>query len=81
MKNTSISLDLIDQVQVTRSFSRKVQIVQYEPIDIFASYTAVLKKGVSDQDIKKVSNELNELSIKAVESDIEKYYVTHVKPF
>lgn len=81
MDDKRISLDLIDQVSITRSFSKKIQISQYEPVDCFSSYTAVLKWGVSESDIMKVSSQLNRLAIAQVESDINSYYTSHKSPF
>ncbi len=81
MESKRISLDLVDQVSVTRSFSKKVQMNQYEPVECFASYTAVLKGGVSELDIMKVSSELNRLAIVQVESDMNSYYTSHKSPF
>lgn len=76
-----LSLDLIDQVQITRSFSKKVQINQYEPIEVFASAQAILKGGQSEADIQTVSRELNALAIKEVERDLKSYYLSHKSPF
>lgn len=81
MDRKRLSLELIDQVQVTRSFSKKVQIAQYEPVDVFASFTATIKGGVSELDVLKVSSELNKLAVTTVESDMNSYYTAHVKPF
>lgn len=42
-------------VEVTRSYSRKIQIKQFEPVDVFCSFKAEVTE---DCDIKAVSNQL-----------------------
>ncbi len=76
-----LSLDVIEQVQITRSFSRKVQLNQYEPMDCFCSVQTVLKAGVSEDDISKVSRELDAMAKKEVDRSIENYYTAHKPPF
>jgi len=68
-----MKLDNIEQLEVARSFSRKIQVNQYEPIELFASFKALLKPGTTAEDMQQLSGELNKLAVNAVEHDLKKY--------
>lgn len=76
-----LNMEKIEQIQITRSFSRKVQVKQYEPIDYFASFQAVLREGATEKDVLEVSYQLNSLATKEVEKTIKSYYESNVAPF
>lgn len=59
---------------VTRSFSRKVQIKQFEPIDFFASHNESIPMEEATPDkIKEVSERLFQLALQEVEASIKDY--------
>jgi len=76
-----IALEGIEQIQISRSFSRKKQIAQYEPVDIFASVQATLKPGATAEYIQDVSERLNQFAVKTVEKDLDQYVKSHTSPF
>lgn len=76
-----IDLSKVEQTTVTRSFSRKVQVDQYEPIEVFASVQAILKPEATEVDINKLSLELNDFAIRQVESGIREYIGRTKPPF
>jgi len=65
-----IATALLDEIEITRSFSRKVQQSQYEPIEMFASVKAMVSK---DSDINAISEQLQAWAVDQVERDLEKY--------
>jgi len=60
----------IEQIEVVRSYSKKVQLKQFEPIDLFSSYKAILKSGVSEEEIKKISQWLFDKAKDDVDTDL-----------
>lgn len=68
-----LPLDVISQVQITRSFSRKIQLEQYEPIEVFASVQATLIEGLSEDEVVRVSKELDAFVKDEVARDIAQY--------
>ena len=57
------------KLEISRSFSRKLQVKQYEPAEFFASY----KTECEEKDAEKISQELFELCRRDVEASAEKY--------
>ena len=55
-------------IEVSRSFSRKIQLNQFEPIELFCSYKATLDEG---DDLEKVSHELYRRAMNDVFVEIE----------
>ena len=76
-----INLDKVEQLTVTRSFSRKVQMDQYEPIESFASAQAILKPDATEADLNKASIELNDFAVREVERAIDEYIRRTKPPF
>ena len=64
---------------VSRSFERKIQIVQYEPASFFASYTEEMDKDTDSETIKRISQMLYELAKSDVEQAIEDYKQANIK--
>lgn len=58
--------------EISRSFSRKIQIEQYEPVEIFSSYKGELDGNESDEEIKQFSNRLYVLAEKDVREEQER---------
>ena len=58
--------------EISRSFSRKIQIEQYEPVEIFASYKGELNGDESDEEIKQFSTRLYVLAEKDVREEQER---------
>lgn len=65
-----------DLVQVARSFSRKIQIVQYQPVDFFCSLS--LQCYAEDAAVK--SQQAVEFCKKQVQADISAYRNNLVEP-
>jgi hypothetical protein len=76
-----IDTDLVKEVSISRSFSRKIQIEQFEPIEVFSSYSATAKKGISNEGIKKLSQQLFNKAVYDTEKNAEEYYKMKKKPF
>lgn len=76
----NISLDKVEHIEISRSFSRKVQIRAYEPVDLFASYTAVMKDGATQEDIDMVSNQLFLKAKADVEKELHNYKLDNTNP-
>ena len=55
-----MKLDLIEHIEVSRSYSKRVQEAQYEPVEYFSSYTAIVKPGATEEEIKLISEDLAE---------------------
>ena len=68
-------------VLITRSFSRKRQLDQYEPIEAFASFQAEVEEGLSEQDLTDISQRLHRFAEAEVERDIENYIKNSKPPF
>jgi hypothetical protein len=76
-----LDMSSIVELSVTRSFSKKIQIEQYEPIEVFASFSARLTGGCEEVDAKAISRQLYELATAEVGRDIDSYYRSNKKPF
>jgi nucleoid-associated protein YejK len=57
----------MNKIEVSRSYSKKVQIKQFEPIDAFCA----AKAEVDKKDMIKISKELFEFCRNQVEKDID----------
>ncbi len=57
------------KIEISRSFSRKIQVSQYEPAEFFASY----KSDCLLKDAEKVSKELYALCKRDVEHSVDKF--------
>lgn len=72
-----IKLNIPQYISITRSFSRKVQVKQYEPADFFASYgEQVPIEEATPEKLKEVSDRLYSLAKNDVEKEIENYSKT-----
>ena len=80
-KEYNIKLEAVEHIEISRSFSRKVMLKPYEPIDIFSSYTAIMKDGATQQEIEEVSNQLFEKAKADVEKELESYTLNTKQPF
>lgn len=80
-KPERLDLENIDQIEVVRSFSKKIQLKAYEPIDIFASYKAIVKKGATPEQIDAISQDLHRQAVKDVEFEITNQFTANNKPF
>ena len=69
-ERVKIVTTMLNEVEITRSFSRKVQQSQYEPIEMFASVKANVAK---DADLNTISEQLQAWAVDQVEKDLEKY--------
>ena len=58
--------------EISRSFSRKIQIEQYEPVEIFASYKGELDGTENEEEIKKFSHDLSALAQRDVMEEQER---------
>ncbi|MEK6896928.1 MAG: hypothetical protein AABW93_00160 [Nanoarchaeota archaeon] len=60
--------------RITRSFDRKVQVKQFEPISFFSTHGMDIPlEEATPEKIAEVSKTLSDLSMREVESDIERY--------
>ena len=59
-----------ETIEICRSYSRKVNLGNFENIDFFCS----AKQEVPEQDFKKASQKLTKLCEQEVEFDIQAYY-------
>lgn len=75
------SMEAIEQIEVARSFSKTMQVKQYEPINAFASYKAVLKPGTTQKEVEAISSALYKMAVRAVERDILNTAEKHTAPF
>ena len=57
---------------ISRSFSRKLQISQYEPVEVFASYTEEVPAETDTEEIERVSAFLYDMAKSDVEMDVRK---------
>jgi hypothetical protein len=76
----NLNLEKVEHIEISRSFSRKVQLKAFEPIDLFASYTAVMKAGATQEDINMVSNQLFEKAKADVEKQLSSYKLDNTNP-
>lgn len=58
--------------EISRSFSRKIQIEQYEPVEIFSSYKGELDGTETPEQIKQFSAQLYVLAEKDVREEQER---------
>lgn len=56
-------------IEISRSFSRKIQIEQYEPIEIFASYKGELDGSETPEQIQQFSAHLYALAERDVREE------------
>lgn len=56
-------------IEISRSFSKKWQEQQYQPIEFFAS----VKKEVEEEEVEKESKRLSEMVVRMVEEDLNAY--------
>lgn len=80
-KKQKISLDKIEQMEIVRSFSKKIQVKQYEPIEIFSSYKAILKRGATNEDIDTINDELAKKSEEDCNYQSNESYKSNKEPF
>ena len=79
-KKVILNLKNVEQIEVARSFSKKVQLKQFEPIDLFASYKAIMKPGSTQVDIDEVSRQLFDKCEEDVEKDLESHITNNTSP-
>ena len=62
------------KIEISRSFSKKIQLKQYEPIEFFCSMKAEFEPqdGLTADDLAKATIELSERLDKMVQSEVEK---------
>ncbi len=80
-KEPEIDTKLVEEISISRSFSRKIQLAQYEPIEVFSSYSAKAVKGISNEGIKKLSQQLFNKAVHDTERDANEYFKLKTKPF
>ena len=61
----------INNVEITRGCSRKVQIDQFEPYEVFCSAKAVCDPSTTDEEKKQISDELYQFCLDEVGSEME----------
>lgn len=76
-----INLEKVEQVTVTRSFTKKVQLEQYEPVEFFASVQATMKPEATEAEINRTAIELNDAAVSSVETSLESYIRKSKPPF
>jgi hypothetical protein len=69
-----INLDLVEQIEIVRSFSQKVNLGNYQTADCFSSYKAIIKGNSTNEQIDEISKQLYEKARKEVETEIEEYF-------
>ena len=69
-ERVKIVTTMLNEVEISRSFSRKIQKEQFEPIEVFASVKALAAGGA---DLNAISENLNAWVVDQVERDLEKY--------
>lgn len=80
-KEYPLDLDSIETIEVVRSFSRKVQLEQYQPIEAFSSYKAILKADTSREKINQISQQLSELAKRDVWEETDRVQRETKQPF
>lgn len=68
----SIKQIIMRITEISRSYSRKIQIEQYEPVEIFASYKGELDGNETPEEIKQFSIRLYVLAEKDVREEQER---------
>ena len=58
--------------EITRAYSRTIQLEPFTPSSIFMSAKAEMEENSTDKDIKDFSNSLYKLCKETVDNDIEK---------
>lgn len=72
--NNEIKLIIPSFHSITRSFSRKIQIKQFEPMDLFSSHNEQIPmEDATPEKIAEISDRLYNLAKEDVERDIKKY--------
>lgn len=73
-KTNELQLKIPTFHSVTRSFSRKIQVKQFEPMDVFSSHgMQIPEEEATPEKIGEVSAQLFNLAKQDVEKDIENY--------
>lgn len=73
MESETMQTPLPKQVTVTRSFSRKINLGNYESADFFSSRSYVFDEGYEEELMDEESLELHEKCKADVEHDVEKF--------
>jgi len=83
IKQLQITLDKVENIEISRSYSRKLQVKQYEPMEVFSSYKAVMKPQATNEEINQVSQELYSKAKDEVDTEIEYAYqaINPIKDF
>jgi uncharacterized protein YicC (UPF0701 family) len=68
-----MNLKKVENIEISRSYSRTIQLAQYEPMTQFSSYKAIMKPGSTDEEIKEVSEELYQRCEEEVDHIIESF--------
>jgi len=63
----------MDKLTISRSYSRKINLGNYEVADFFSSRSQEIDEGAPLEEQIKISHELHALCIAEVEREIEKY--------
>lgn len=74
-------LDNVEKVTITRSFSHKIQLNQYEPMEASCSISAELGPLIDEAEIAKRSQELHQFCQEQVVKDLESSYKSLKPPF
>ena len=69
-----IDLNVPQFHKITRSFSRTIQVNQYEPCQVFSSHNEEIPiEEATPEKIKEISQHLYDLSVKDVRDGIKQY--------
>lgn len=55
-----MNLEHVEHIEISRSYSKKVQEQPYAPAEYFASYRAICKPGTSLEELDSISENLSE---------------------
>jgi hypothetical protein len=61
------------QTEIVRSYSRTIQIAQYEPASFFSSYKEVYDKPLTEKEKEDISDRLYETAKLDVEVEVAKF--------
>jgi len=64
-------LEKIENIEVTRSYTQKVNMGNYQSQDFFSSYKAIVKGGATEEEIQTISDDLAEKAEEDVLSKID----------
>lgn len=76
-----IDMSKVKELEISRSFSMKIQLKQFEPIDVFAAHKAVLEPGTTADEAAEISTGLHNACVRQVERDMQNIRDTRVAPF